>query len=430
MEGYREYVARLDRLAAHVSREGILPSSQVAVTRALNGEAHSELRRLVDPQFLRDGGVFFSSPSVAREVANRIRRTVTRESRILDPACGGGDLLIACALTLSRPKSLEATLDVWSRQLLGRELFRDLARVSRLRLSLAAHAARVWSQYPYERYPAFQAIRSGCGLSSEDTIANATHIVMNPPFALEVASEECTWASGTVTSAAPFVERVMRAAQPGARIVAVLPDVLRSGSRYEKWRKLIGSLARVRATKVLGRFSRSADVDVFLLDLELRKKPYARSKGIWTSPARRNTVGHDFDVSVGSVVDYRSEKRGPWRSYATTSDLPPWGHVRTIRRRRRFEGRTERGPFVAVRRNSRPNDKYRVVATIVTSKDRIAVENHLLVLRPKDGRVTSCRELIKELKAERVNRWMNERIRCRHLTVAAMRELPRRGSVK
>jgi hypothetical protein len=52
------------------------------------------------------------------------------------------------------------------------------------------------------------------------------------------------------------------------------------------------------------------------------------------------------------------------------------------------------------------------------------VENHLIVLRPKDGTIGACREVLGILKDERTTRWLNERIRCRHLTVAALDELP------
>jgi len=38
--------------------------------------------------------------------------------------------------------------------------------------------------------------------------------------------------------------------------------------------------------------------------------------------------------------------------------------------------------------------------------------------------VKACRELLRSLKDERTTHWLDERIRCRHLTVAALDELP------
>jgi hypothetical protein len=54
----------------------------------------------------------------------------------------------------------------------------------------------------------------------------------------------------------------------------------------------------------------------------------------------------------------------------------------------------------------------------------LAVENHLLVLRPLDGRVETCQELAAWLAEDEVQSVLDARIRCRHLTTAALREVP------
>jgi hypothetical protein len=81
-------------------------------------------------------------------------------------------------------------------------------------------------------------------------------------------------------------------------------------------------------------------------------------------------------------------------------------------------------PFVAIRRTSRPGDRHRAIGTLITALQPVAVENHLIALRPKDGTVKACRELLYSLKDDRTTHWLDERIRCRHLTVAALNELP------
>ena len=62
-----------------------------------------------------------------------------------------------------------------------------------------------------------------------------------------------------------FIITALERAKPGTELVAILPDVLRSGSFTEKWRKRVEQLATVKLVKPHGVFDESADVDVFLL---------------------------------------------------------------------------------------------------------------------------------------------------------------------
>jgi hypothetical protein len=64
------------------------------------------------------------------------------------------------------------------------------------------------------------------------------------------------------------------------------------------------------------------------------------------------------------------------------------------------------------------------LACIITGKTAVAVENHLLVLTPVGGSLAACRDVLARLKDDRTDRWLDERIRCRHLTVGAIQELP------
>jgi len=60
----------------------------------------------------------------------------------------------------------------------------------------------------------------------------------------------------------------------------------------------------------------------------------------------------------------------------------------------------------------------------VTSKDSIAIENHLLVAIPRDKKVGTCKKLLDLLKLDATSEWMNKRICCRHLTVSSVGDLP------
>jgi hypothetical protein len=92
--------------------------------------------------------------------------------------------------------------------------------------------------------------------------------------------------------------------------------------------------------------------------------------------------------------------------------------------RRNFQGTTYAAPFVAVRRTSRPGDKKRAVGCIISGDQRVAVENHLIVLVPHDGSLKTCKQLLERLKCDKTDSWLDKRIRCRHLTVKALADLP------
>ena len=91
---------------------------------------------------------------------------------------------------------------------------------------------------------------------------------------------------------------------------------------------------------------------------------------------------------------------------------------------RRHEGLVYEPPFVVIRRTSRPGHPYRATATVIAGKRPIAVENHLIVCEPKDGKLGTCRKLMKQLKTPAVNEFLNARIRCRHLTVGSVAAIP------
>jgi hypothetical protein len=54
----------------------------------------------------------------------------------------------------------------------------------------------------------------------------------------------------------------------------------------------------------------------------------------------------------------------------------------------------------------------------------VAVENHLIVFLPKNNKLSECKRLLRVLKSRKTDQWLNNRIRCRHLTVRSLNELP------
>ena len=174
-----------------------------------------------------------------------------------------------------------------------------------------------------------------------------------------------------------------------------------------------------------GQFDKWTDVDVFTVKL-LRSEPKKSAKVKWwktVKGVRDGKVGDYFKVHVGAVVPHRDPELGPNVAYVHAKTLPAWGRLKRITERRRFDGTLFLPPFVAVRRTSRPGDK-RAVATIISGIRNVAVENHLVVLLPNKKTISECKELLRVLKYPETNRWLDKRIRCRHLTVESLKEMP------
>ncbi len=89
-------------------------------------------------------------------------------------------------------------------------------------------------------------------LSYPSGAQGANVVIMNPPFGYTSAPDGCYWARGRVNAAAIFVEKAIRDSREGTRIAAILPDVLRSGTRYQRWRNVISTLGSIRIERPLG----------------------------------------------------------------------------------------------------------------------------------------------------------------------------------
>lgn len=427
MEELEPYVRQL----GHLFRSPFESSGQLArdrVDRALDGGPGDYLRRSVPQVELRARGVFFTGSRLAQRLADSIPSRFINRCAIVDPACGTGDLLLACAKRFALRDRLVDTLSDWGTRLCGFDVQANFIQATRYRLALLAirrgNAPEELSPEQLQRY--LPMVRVGDGISGLRGCDQPSLVMINPPYTFTQASATCSWATGRVSEAAVFLDQCLDTVPSRTEIVAILPDVLRTGSRYEKWREQIENRAKVRSVQIVGRFDRHTDVDVFVLCVAKRK---VQSSGVafdWrlVPPGRGQTVGDLFAVHVGPVVPHRHEQIGPWRCYIHARGLPQWKAVATFETHLRFNGHTFLPPFVVVRRTSSPGDKSRCIGTIIEGRSEMAVENHLLVLMPHDGKADTCKQLLEVLRSPRSTDWLNSRIRCRHLTVAAVRELP------
>jgi hypothetical protein len=250
-------------------------------------------------------------------------------------------------------------------------------------------------------------------------------VLLNPPYGRVPAPADCEWTSGKTTEAALFVDRVLDSSSRGAYVAAILPEVLRAGSRYERWRALVEGRLAVASIQPAGVFDALTDVDVFLLTGDVGRTRTPALAG-WTPRVHGARLGDLCEVSVGALVDYRDPGVGPWRAYL---DARGRGGMQEAipQRRRRFAGTVVRPPFVVIGRTNRPNQGAgpRIRATVVRGARPVAVENHLLVLRPFDHTIRGCRALVRLVESDRASAFLDERLRCRHLTVGAVEEIPR-----
>jgi len=421
-----QYVSSLEGLAQGDGPLGSVEWRQRLVA-CLDGEPADVLRSQEDRSLLKEQGAYFTSTKMARKLATKVSVTSDSQGLYFDPACGAGDLLLGVAKRLPIAPTLQETILDWSKRLAGWDISPDFVRMAKARLVLlAASRCRVRpSSQGIALDSVFPRISARDFFSRSMPLQPDDVVVMNPPFSYIPTPYNCDWSSGQVNAAAVFTEKVVRDAPAGLRVVAILPEVLRSGTRYDRWRRVLSSLARIRSQRTLGQFDKWTDVDVYLLDLVRASSESVHGGNEALSAGRaRGGVGRRFSVHVGPVVPHRHKKTGPDVRFIHARSVPAWGECKELGETRRFNGRLFLPPFVVVRRTSRPGDAKRAVASLILGDAPVAIENHLIVLVPRDASAATCKELMWRLASRKTDAWLDKRIRCRHLTTRVLSTLP------
>jgi hypothetical protein len=388
--------------------------------RYMDGLAGKRCLELVPYETVRTLGAFFTPTVFANSLIDQLDIEDWNTVTTFDPACGAGDLLLPVARRLKLKRTVSETLNSWVKRISGCDLSPEFVNAARLRLVLLAQQrGALLDDSPYELSRLLTSIVVEDGLETRG-FQRADVVVMNPPYSRMVIDE--AWKSGTGTKAALFVARAAQLCPENAQIAALLPEVLRSGSSYENWRRYIRQLAGAQPPISLGLFSNKADVDVFLQ--RFTKLGHGPQRPPKEAQADVETVSSKFTIAVGTVVPHRHHLRGPKLAFLHPRNAKPWTELLRINEKRRFDGRAFKPPFVVVRRTSRPGDRYRATATLIRGKSSVAVENHLIVLQPKRGAEGICRMLLKLLRTDQASEHFNRVIRCRHLTVASVASLP------
>jgi hypothetical protein len=420
---YQEYVSRLQMLMEDTGR-GTEWDKQVFA--ALNGQAVVELQRLVSLEARRKYGAYFTGTKLSEQMLAKCAFQIG-ERTFYDAACGMGDLLLAAAKKLPLAATLSETLIQWGEKLAGTDLHAEFIEGAKIRLVLLAYYRHQTTEtLDGSLDDFFPQIQVGDGLVEENAFQRAMTILLNPPFGIVESPDDCTWAGGRISEAAMFIVTALERSQPGTELLAILPEVLRSGSFSALWRERVSELAEVHLVEPYGIFDESADVDVFILRLVRRAEDSPSRRKQWPAhiTTRSTTVADYFDVHVGRVVPHRDPEQGPEYPYIHPRSMPIWTVMRDFDEMRRHEAVAYQAPFVAIRRTSRPGHPYRATATVIAGRQIIAVENHVIVCIPQDRTLKSCLELMRQLKTSATNDFLNKRIRCRHLTVGSVEEIP------
>lgn len=418
MDAFGAHVEELEALRERAQTTAPWPRELVdLVTEALDGQAAARLRSLVALSDRRTSGAFFTSSALARLLLEGLEDSLPPDPKILDPTCGAGDLLLAAVPKLISARQSGRVSGPVNGLLAGMDISANFVEATRLRLHLSL-LARDESQSD-----GIPQVQQASALDEHPNYTTATNILLNPPFHAIRAPADCPWASGTVNAAAVITLDAIERARPGTEVRLILPDVLRSGSRYRKWRALLDESFKTHRLVRYGRFDRWTDVDVFVMDGHVQAGEKHTSTE-WRPAGAGHSVSSFFIVSVGPVVNFRDKHEGRKRPYIVARDLPVWTTVRRVKRKRRWTGPLTMPPFVAIRRTSSPGERERARATIVNAMEPVAIDNHIIVCRPRDGSMASCEALMQVLREPQASYWLNQRIRCRHLTVNAVCELP------
>ncbi|MBB4799070.1 MULTISPECIES: N-6 DNA methylase [Brevundimonas] len=391
----------------------------------LNGAPYKAFRQSIDLDERRRAGTFFSGPEIADKLAAAIRLKVSSDAVVMDPTCGLGDLLLAYASGLPIRRTLVETLDFWGCRLAGMDTRSDLVRMTKVRLLFLARARGRFSEATNDLDGLFPLIAVGDALKDTDRLAAADAFLFNPPFGQVQSETEQPWAKGQINAAAIFLATLIAHRKPAAPIAAILPEVLRCGSRYGRFRDFVSDAGLTGPFEPMGRFDAWTDVDVFWTLLQPGVKT-----ALWRNMQApcADTVGDRFIVRVGTVVPHRHDEVGVTRPFLCAKTTPAWAERFEAVGRRRFDGTVFKPPFVVIRRTSSPSDRSRAVGSIIVGNQDVAVENHLIVARPKSGTLADCRALLRVLKSSATTDHLNHAIRCRHLTTVSVASLPWRAS--
>jgi hypothetical protein len=394
------------------------------VSDLMNGHATDFVYNTLSLSDRRKHGIFFSGPSWAHKILSG--QELAKWQRFIDPSVGVGDLLIEVCKSLPLKDSANQTLEDWAERLVAIDLRKSFLDITWMRIqAFAVHRHNIEKgqacNLTFKALPPNFIV--GDALSTNLELRQHDCVVMNPPYQRIPAPSHSFVGKGKRSAAALHLEHVLLHAPAGVGLFALIPDVLRSGSSYEKFRKELDARTVISSFAPFGAFGTQADIDVAIL-VATSKNLGERNEEPEQNIPNEKCVGDFFDVSVGPVVPHRTPTTGQIYGYLTAKNAVVGSEISSPKEFATYSCRLEKGPFVVVRRTSSPSDRKRARSTLVTAKEELLVENHLLILKPKNKKIALCRTLLRVLNDQNTDAWLNNHIRCRHLTVGALKKLP------
>lgn len=381
------------------------------------------LRECLSIEEMRDAGSFFTGQALATKAVNALGK-IGLTSKVLDPTCGVGNLLIEVTRKLKIKKTLTSTLKFWGSVLYGYDIHESFIEAAKLRIIIEALSRGSKNNCDLEEAMNYldNIQTRDALLLTEHELTEITHTVMNPPFTVWPSPQEEFWKKGKVNAAGIIFNKYLNILPNNCVISAILPDVLRSGSRYTDFRIAVDG--KITGTcDIWGAFNKKTLVDVFLL-YGVKNNQNLKKISWFKEESSLQTISDGYDVCVGPLVAYRTPEEGDLHPYFHMRNTLSWETITSISEKRRFTGKVIPSPFILVKRTSSASDRQRVKATIINISEASAIENHMIVIKPKSGKLSDCKALLKVLKSNKTNDFLNDRIRLRHLTVSAIKEIP------
>jgi hypothetical protein len=286
------------------------------------GTAAQKSRHTIDSPLLPTQ--FFTPTSVANKIA---KETPCRPGEtILDPACGGGHLLVPVFFECLKQHELAGATDtassarqIFEQQLYGYDIDQSLVDICRFSLYLAARQV-TRAELPTPNIKVLPGPSGSLALApggSTDTAQKETrlqvdHIVMNPPYQSTRTIDSATSdyikthyanASGDLYTA--FIELALRLLKDGGTLSAITQQSFLSISRYRQFRLDLLERSEFIHYEILGPgvfyFCPGEKVNSIVFTLQKKAKPLANKISDLCHSIPGNPIVFDAPIELAQI---------------------------------------------------------------------------------------------------------------------------------